>query len=337
MKAIGYYNQLPISDEQALVEAQLPQPTATGRDVLVKVNAISVNPVDFKIRQNVAPVDETLKVLGWDAVGEVIACGDAVNAFAPGDTVFYAGDLHRQGSNAQYQLVDERLIAHKPASLSDAEAAALPLTSLTAWELLFEHLEVGKDEDSGPATLLITGASGGVGSIMIQLAKLLTNATVIATASRPQTQAWVKTLGADYVVDHSQDLVSQVRQAGFEHVTHVASLTHTQDYLDAYVELLKPMGKLGLTDDPDYLDAMKLKSKSLSLHWEFMFTRSMFATDDMQQQHHILQQIAQLIDDKKLRTTVGKNLGKISAENLREAHRILESGQSVGKLVLEGF
>ena len=337
MKAIGYYDRLPISDEQALVETQLPQPEATGRDVLVKVNAVSVNPVDFKIRQNVAPADETLKVLGWDAVGEVIACGDAVSTFAPGDTVFYAGDLNRQGSNAQYQLVDERLMAHKPASLSDAEAAALPLTSLTAWELLFEHLEVGKDEDSSPATLLITGASGGVGSIMIQLAKLLTNATVIATASRPQTQAWVKTLGADYVVDHSQDLVSQIRQAGFEHVTHVASLTHTQDYLDDYVELLKPMGKLGLTDDPDYLDAMKLKSKSLSLHWEFMFTRSMFATDDMQQQHHILQQVAQLIDEKKLRTTLGKNLGKISAENLREAHRILESGQSVGKLVLEGF
>ncbi|WP_137166231.1 zinc-binding alcohol dehydrogenase family protein [Salinimonas lutimaris] len=337
MKAIGYYDRLPISDKQALVEAQLPQPEATGRDVLVKVNAISVNPVDFKIRQNVAPADETLKVLGWDAVGEVIACGDAVSTFAPGDTVFYAGDLNRQGSNAQYQLVDERLIAHKPASLSDAEAAALPLTSLTAWELLFEHLEVGKDEDSSPATLLITGASGGVGSIMIQLAKLLTNATVIATASRPQTQAWVKTLGADYVVDHIQDLVSQIRQAGFEYVTHVASLTHTQDYLDDYVELLKPMGKLGLTDDPDYLDAMKLKSKSLSLHWEFMFTRSMFTTDDMQQQHHILQQVAQLIDEKKLRTTVGQNLGKISAENLREAHRILESGQSVGKLVLEGF
>lgn len=337
MKAIGYYDRLPISDEQALVETQLPQPEATGRDVLVKVNAVSVNPVDFKIRQNVAPADETLKVLGWDAVGEVIACGDAVSTFAPGDTVFYAGDLNRQGSNAQYQLVDERLMAHKPASLSDAEAAALPLTTLTAWELLFEHLEVGKDEDSSPATLLITGASGGVGSIMIQLAKLLTNATVIATASRPQTQAWVKTLGADYVVDHSQDLVSQIRQAGFEHVTHVASLTHTQDYLDDYVELLKPMGKLGLTDDPDYLDAMKLKSKSLSLHWEFMFTRSMFTTDDMQQQHHILQQVAQLIDEKKLRTTLGKNLGKISAENLREAHRILESGQSVGKLVLEGF
>jgi zinc-binding alcohol dehydrogenase family protein len=341
MKAIGYIESLPLTDASSLMDIDIPQPQVSGRDLLVKISAIAVNPVDFKIRQNVSGTDEAHKVLGWDAVGEVVASGGDVALFEPGDMVFYAGDLNRSGSNAEYQLVDERLVGRKPKSLSNAEAAAMPLTTITAWEMLFEHLalekvDAGANDKSGEI-LLIVGASGGVGSIMVQLAKHLTGATIIATASRQSSSDWVKELGADYVVDHSQPLAPQIEALGIGAVTHVASLTHTDSYLDTYVEVLKPMGRIALIDDPQSLDISKLKPKSISLHWEFMFTRSMYQTEDMEEQHKLLNAVADLIDKGVIKTTLGKHLGKINAANLREAHALLESGKSIGKIVLEGF
>ncbi|MFB0912965.1 MAG: zinc-binding alcohol dehydrogenase family protein, partial [Glaciecola sp.] len=280
-------------------------------------------------------------VLGWDAVGEVVAIGGSVSNFKPGDMVFYAGDLNRQGSNAEYQLVDERIVGNKPKSLSDSEAAALPLTAITAWELLFERLEIKQQnptsKEQSSDVILIVGAAGGVGSILVQLAKVLTGATVIATASRESSIKWVKKLGADYVIDHSKPLLAQIEQLNIGQVSHVASLTHTDSYLDSYVDLLAPMGKIALIDDPKSLDISKLKLKSLSLHWEFMFTRSMFKTTDMSKQHHLLNKISDLIDQGYIQTTMGKNLGTINATNLKAAHEELESGKSIGKIVLEGF
>lgn len=341
MKAVGYTQSLPINNPQSLIDIELPQPTASGYDLLVRVLSIAVNPVDFKIRENVTPEHDEYKVLGWDAVGEVVAIGESVSHFKPGDKVFYAGDLNRQGSNAEYQLVDERIVGHKPKSLSDAEAAALPLTAITAWELLFERLSIKQQhpdiKKQSNDIILIVGAAGGVGSILVQLASALTGATVIATASRDRSAQWVKKLGADYVIDHSQSLVEQIEHLDIGQVTHVASLTHTDSYLDSYVELLAPMGKIALIDDPKSLDISKLKLKSLSLHWEFMFTRSMFKTTDINEQHRLLNQVADLIDQGYIRTTVGKNLGAINAKNLRTAHEVLESGKSIGKIVLEGF
>lgn len=341
MRAIGYTESLPITNAKSLVDIELPQPIATGRDLLIKVNAIAVNPVDYKIRQRVAPTDGTHKVIGWDAVGEVVAVGDLVSEFAPGDLVFYAGDLTRSGSNAEYQLVDERIVGKKPLSLSNAEAAALPLTAITAWELLFTQLEIPQHApNSQPQSndvLLIVGGAGGVGSILIQLAKVLTGATVIATASRESSQQWVKTLGADYVISHAEPMQPQIDALNIGQVTHIASLNGTGEYIDSYVEMLKPFGKLGLIDDPETFDVRKLKQKSISLHWEFMFTRSMFQTEDMHEQRNLLNQVADLIDQGFLKTTVGQHLGKINAENLRAAHEALESGSVIGKIVLEQF
>lgn len=349
MKAVGYLKSLPISDPESLKDIELAQPVATGHDVLVKVKAIATNPVDFKIRQRVAPETEP-KVLGWDAVGEVVACGEAVTLFKPGDQVFYAGDLNRQGSNAEYQLVDERIVGLKPHSLSDAEAAALPLTTITAWEMLFEHLELVRHVPGSPGAegakshevLLVIGAAGGVGSVLVQLAKALTGATVIGTASRESSQEWVKKLGADHVVDHSQPLQPQIEALQAAHgvgpLTHVASLTHTDAYYDAYIEMLAPFGRIAMIDDPaEPLDVMKLKLKSLSLHIEFMFARSMFNAPDLAEQGALLNRVSNLIDLGYIRTTVGKNLGVINAENLRAAHAELESGRSIGKIVLQGF
>ncbi|WP_455324942.1 zinc-binding alcohol dehydrogenase family protein [Marinagarivorans algicola] len=342
MKAIGYTQSLPISDASSLLDVEVAQPIATGRDLLVKVKAIAVNPVDYKIRQNMPPAIGETKIIGWDAVGEVIATGAAASHFKPGDTVFYAGDLNRQGSNAEYQLVDERIVGHKPKSLADAEAAALPLTTITAWELLFDHLAIEQQAPEATTTtqevLLVIGAAGGVGSILLQLAKAITGATVIATASRPSSQAWVKALGADHVVDHSKPLQPQIEALGLGQVTHIASLNSTESYYDTYIELLAPFGKIAMIDDPKApLEVMKLKPKSLSLHIEFMFARSMFNAADIQSQSELLNQVSSLVDQGFIKTTIGKNLGAINAKNLRAAHEILESGQSIGKLVLEGF
>jgi zinc-binding alcohol dehydrogenase family protein len=342
MKAIGYTKSLPVNDPESLTDIELPQPVATGRDLLVKIKAIAVNPVDYKIRQNVAADDGNYKVIGWDAVGEVVATGEAATQFKPGDVVYYAGDLNRQGSNAEYQLVDERLVGSKPKSLSNAEAAALPLTTITAWELLFEHLSVQQQSpgstEKSDEVILVVGAAGGVGSILIQIAKAITGATIIATASRESSQDWVKKLGADHVVDHTRPLLPQIEDLGIAQVTHIASLNGTGSYFDSYPELLAPFGKIAMIDDPGQpLDVMKLKLKSQSLHIEFMFARSMFNAADMDEQSRLLNRVSDLVDQGYIQTTSGKNLGIINAENLKTAHEELESGKAIGKIVLEGF
>lgn len=337
MKAIAYYRSLPINDPESLQDIELPEPVAGPRDLLVEVKAISVNPVDTKVRQNVAPEDGAAKVLGWDVAGVVKAVGSDVSLFKAGDKVYYAGSIARAGGNSELHVVDERIVGHMPKSLSFAEAAALPLTAITAWELLFERLQVREGKTAQGQSLLIVGAAGGVGSILTQLASQLTALNVIGTASRPQTQSWVRELGADLVIDHSQPLSEELKRAGHAQVTHVASLTETDQHFEQLVEALAPQGKLALIDDPKALDVTKLKRKSLSLHWEFMYTRSLFETADMLEQHKLLNRVAELIDAGTLKTTVGEHFGTINAANLRRAHALLESGTSRGKIVLEGF
>lgn len=337
MKAIAYYASLPISDTKSLQDIELPEPVAGPRDLLVEVKAISVNPVDTKVRQNMAPENGAAKVLGWDVAGVVKAVGSEVTLFKAGDKVFYAGSIARAGGNSELHVVDERIVGHMPKSLGFAEAAALPLTAITAWELLFERLQISEGRNDQGQSLLIVGAAGGVGSILTQLAKQLTGLKVIGTASRPQTRDWVSELGADLVIDHSQPLSEELKRAGIASVTHVASLTQTDQHLPQLVEALAPQGKLALIDDPKSLDISLLKRKSLSLHWEFMYTRSLFETPDMIEQHKLLNRVAELIDAGTLKTTLGEHFGVINAANLRRAHELLESGKAKGKIVLEGF
>lgn len=341
MKAIGYLAPKSIDQQDALVDFELPKPTATGRDLLVKVNAISVNPVDTKIRSSAGPAEGQYKVLGWDAVGEVTAVGEDVEHYQVGDKVWYAGDISRSGTNAEYHLVDERIVGKQPETLSDTQAAALPLTAITAWELLFDRLKFElqhQAEKSTDTRLLIIGASGGVGSILTQLAAKLTNATVIGTASRPESQQWVTRLGADHVIDHSKPITEELSRIGIADVTHVISLTQTQAHYNQIIEALAPQGQLALIDDPtEPLDIMKLKVKSLSLHWELMFTRSLFKTADMDKQRQLLNSVSSLIDNGEIMTTLGQHFGQINAENLKKAHAYIESGKSIGKVVLEGF
>lgn len=336
MKAVTYRQSLPIDDPHSLLDVVLPDPPApTGRDLLVRVQAVSVNPVDTKIRRNVDPAGAD-KVLGWDAAGTVVAAGPEATLFKPGDAVFYAGAIDRPGSNAELQLVDERIVGRKPATLDYAQAAALPLTAITAWELLFDRLGVARGDQH--KTLLVVGAAGGVGSMAVQIARKLTGLTVIGTASRPETQAWVRELGAHHVVDHRAGLLEPVRAVAPDGVDYVMSLTHTEQHYEALVELLNPQGKLGLIDDPATpIDIRALKRKSISLHWEFMYTRSLFHTADMLAQHRLLQEVADLVDAGALRGTQRELYGTINAANLRRAHAQLESGSTIGKIVLEGF
>lgn len=339
MKAVGYQQSLAISEPASLLDIELATPVAAGHDILVRVAAVSVNPVDTKIRKRVTPAAGEYKVLGWDAAGEVVAVGEQVSRFAPGDRVYYAGALQRQGSNAEYQLVDERIVGKMPANLSFEQAAALPLTALTAWELLFDRLELATPSLKHPKPiLLVTGAAGGVGSILVQLARQLTTVTIVATASRPESQQWVQELGAHYVVNHNQPLIPQLQQLGILAVSHVASLTQTDQHYAELVQLLAPQGKLALIDDPvGGVDIMPLKQKSISLHWEFMFTRSLFSTPDLLTQHQILTDLSRLIEQGQINTTLKQSFGKINAENLKQAHALLESGKAIGKIVLAGF
>lgn len=333
MKAIAITRSAPHNIE-FLHEIELPQPTATGHDLLIEVKAISVNPVDTKVRAGFS--GDTPRVLGWDAVGVVTAVGEAVTLFAPGDEVWYAGALGRAGSNSEYQLVDERIVALKPKTLDNAAAAAMPLTAITAWEMLFDRLGVQEQGNEGD-TLLIVGAAGGVGSILVQLARKLTKMTVIGTASRPESQQWVREAGAHHVIDHSKPLSEELAALGINEVTHVASLNHTEAHYAEIIKALAPQGKLALIDDPETLDARPLKAKSISLHWEFMFTRSMFETRDMIAQHQLLTRVAGLIDEQTITTTLGEHYGAITAANVQKAHAQLETGRAVGKIVLEGF
>lgn len=339
MKAVALTRYLPIDDPQSLVDVELPKPDApTGYDLLVRVEAVSVNPVDTKVRSPKPQAEAQPKVLGYDAAGVVEAVGDRVARFKPGDAVYYAGDIIRPGSDAQYQLVDERLVGAKPQSLDFAQAAALPLTAITAWELLFQRMPFDADRGGEGKTLLAIGGAGGVGSIAIQLARRA-GFTVIATASRPETVAWCKRMGADHVVDHRQPLAPQLAALGFAQVDVAINLADTDRYWDALGELLAPQGHVGLIVEPS--GALKIgdpyKAKCIGIHWEMMFARPRFKTPDQGEQGRILDRIAALIDAGELRGTHTETLGRIDAANLREAHRRLESGSAIGKLTLAGW
>lgn len=336
MRAIGYRRNLPITHAEALEEVELPVPTPKPRDLLVRVSAVSVNPVDTKIRRFRRPAEGEVEVLGWDAAGIVEAVGGNVSQFKAGDRVYYAGAINRPGTNSELHVVDERIAARAPHSLDDAAAASLPLTAITAYELLFDRLRIVKGGGKGQA-LLVVGGAGGVGSILIQLARQLTQLTVIATASRPETRQWCLDLGAHAVIDHRHPLSSGLTAAGLDQIDFVAALTQTAQHYEQIIESLLPQGALAVIDDMDGLDPMKLKSKSISLHWEFMFTRSMFETSDMSKQGRLLGEVAELVDAGRIRSTANNHLGAINAENLRRAHAIIESGKAQGKVVLTGF
>ncbi|MFT3949142.1 MAG: zinc-binding alcohol dehydrogenase family protein [Agriterribacter sp.] len=334
MKAVGFKTSLPVNNADSFIDFETEIPVPEGRDLLVKIAAISVNPVDFKIRQNSAKdkVLDVPKIIGWDACGIVEAVGDEVSLFKKGDTVYYAGDINKPGSNAEYQLIDERIVGKKPATLSDAEAAAMPLTTLTAWEALFDRIRVN-DNDKGKSILIIGGA-GGVGSIAIQIAKKVAGLKVIATASRPETVEWCKQQGADIVVNH-KDLVNEVRKAGFQYVDFIFDCVDVNFYWDAMADLIKPQGHIAsITGSATPVALNKLKSKSVSFSWELMYTRSAFQTDDMVEQHNILNKAADLFDNGTLTSTVTTILKGLSADNLKKAHTQLESGTTVGKVVI---
>lgn len=336
MRAVGYRTPGPIDRPDALLDIELPMPEAHGRELLVEVRAISVNPVDTKIRTRAGAAEGGWKVLGWDVAGVVTAVGHATTRFAIGDAVYYAGALDRQGGNAEYHLVDERIVGRKPTSLDWAEAAALPLTAITAWEALFDRLDVNRAVP-GAGSILVIGGAGGVGSIAVQLARQLTGLTVVATASRAETRDWVGALGAHHVLDHSRPLAAQFADAGLEAPGFVFSTTHTHLHLEAIAELIAPQGRFALIDDPPALDVMPFKRKAVSTHWEFMFTRSLFQTADIGQQAQLLDTVAGLVDDGTLHTTLAEHFSTIDAANLIRAHRLLESGRARGKIVLEGF
>jgi zinc-binding alcohol dehydrogenase family protein len=337
MKAVGYRKSLPIDAPDALIDFETDKPEPRGRDIRVAIKAISANPVDYKVRKRAEPPAGDTKILGFDAAGIVDAVGSDVSLFKPGDEVWYAGSIQRQGTNSEFHLVDERIVGHKPKTLSFAQSAALPLTSITAWELLFDRLGVAPGKSVDPRTLLIVGGAGGVGSILIQLARRLTGLTVVATASRPESSKWCLDLGAHHVIDHSKSMKEQISSLKVPPVALIAALTNTDQHFPALADIIAPQGKLGLIDDPASLNVNLLKGKAASLHWESMFTRSSFQTDDMIAQHNLLDDVASLIDNGVLRTTLDKVLGKINATNLKQAHTLLEAGRSTGKLVLEGW
>ncbi|MGA6478444.1 zinc-binding alcohol dehydrogenase family protein [Klebsiella sp. K822] len=326
----------PIAEDASLVDIDLPRPVAEGGDILVEVKAVSVNPVDYKIRSSTPPADGDWKVLGWDAAGIVQEVGPDVTQFAVGDEVYYAGSLIRPGTNAEFHLVDARIVGRKPASLDWAEAAALPLTTLTAWEAMFDRLDVTKPVP-GAAAILIIGGAGGVGSIAIQIARQRTDLIVISTASRPETQEWVKGLGAHHVIDHSRPLAPQIAELNIGAPAFVFSTTHTEQHASDIAELIAPQGRFGFIDDPKALDVMLFKRKAVSIHHELMFTRSLYGTPDMDEQGKILNSLAVLVDDGKIRTTLTEKLSPINAANLKTVHALIESGAARGKIVLEGF
>ena len=336
MRAVGYKRSLPIDQPEALIDLEIDKPTPQGRDLLVQVKAVSVNPVDYKVRKRAEPQGGEAKILGFDATGVVAAVGPDVTLFKVGDEVWYAGSIVRPGTNSEFHLVDERIVGRKPRSLDFGAAAALPLTSITAWEMLFDRFGIVRGGGEGKS-LLIVGGAGGVGSIAIQLARTLTKVTVIATASRPETQDWCKQLGAHHVVDHSKPMAEQLKAIGHRFVDYIFGVTESGQHFDTIADVVAPQGKFGLIDDPKSLDVAKLKGKSASLHWEAMFTRSTFQTADMDAQHKLLNEVAAMVDKGTIRTTVAENFGKINAANLRRAHAQVESGRTRGKIVLEGF
>ena len=338
MKAVGYHKSLPIAEADSLIDLTLERPEPAGRDLRVAIKAVSVNPVDSKQRlRAAAKAGEPPKVLGYDAAGVVDAVGPEATLFKPGEAVYYAGSIARPGTNAEYHLVDERIVGRKPASLSFAQAAALPLTSITAWELLFDRFALAPGKTPDGRALLIIGGGGGVGSMMIQLARRLTALTVIATASRPETREWCLKLGAHHVIDHAKPLAEQLQAIGHGNVALIAGITGTDQHYPVVPEIIAPQGKFALIDDPVSLDVKLLKRKAASLHWESMFTRAIFQTADMIAQHNLLNDVSAMVDEGLIVTTLAKELSPINAANLRAAHALIESGRSIGKVVLSGW
>ncbi|WP_233839853.1 zinc-binding alcohol dehydrogenase family protein [Dyella sp. 2HG41-7] len=338
MKAVALIRYLPIDDPQSLIDVELPMPEIGVHDLLVRVEAVSVNPVDTKLRSPKPQVESQPRVLGFDAAGTVEAVGASVTGFKPGDQVYYAGDATRPGSNAQYQAVDARIVAHRPRRLDAVGAAALPLTAITAWELLFERMPFSPDRGGDGKTLLVIAGAGGVGSIAIQLARRA-GFTVIATASRPETQAWCRAMGAQHVVDHRQPLTAQLKAQGFHQIDVVLCLTDVAPYWTELGELLAPQGHVGLIVEPTTPLNIgdPFKAKCIGIHWEMMFARSRFKTADIAEQGRILARVAAMIDEGELRGIQHESLSPINAENMREAHRRLESGRTIGKLVISGW
>ncbi|KDN96257.1 hypothetical protein EI16_08235 [Hydrogenovibrio marinus] len=336
MRALAALADKETNSTKNLVEISLPTPTPTHRDILVKVKAVSINPVDTKVRKRHAAQSNDMepKVLGWDAAGTVVAIGDEVTHFQIGDDVWYAGEITRQGSNAEYQLVDERLVSLKPESLNFAEAAAMPLTTLTAWELLVDRLQVKPDDHKG---LLIIGAAGGVGSVMVQLARTISQKIIVGTASRPESEEWLNELGCHHIISHQELLIPQIKELHLPAITHIASLTQTDQHFLEAAEIIAPQGRFGLIDDPATFDIIPFKQKSVSIHWEFMYTRSMFKTDDMSKQHTILKEAALMVDQGIIKSTINHHFGKLNLENLKAAHEFIETHCAIGKIVLEGF
>ncbi|MCL4067391.1 zinc-binding alcohol dehydrogenase family protein [Pseudomonas sp. GX19020] len=336
MKAVALTHYLPIDNPESFLDVDLPKPSPAGRDILVEVKAIAVNPVDTKVRSPKDKIEPAPRVLGYDAAGIVAEVGPEVTLFKVGDEVYYAGDITRPGTNQQFHLVDERIVGQKPKTLSFAEAAALPLTTITAYEAMFDRLDIDRDGADAGQTILMIGGAGGVGSIAIQLAKRA-GLAVIATASRPETIAWVKELGADHSINHREDMVAQTRALGFRHVDHIAIFNDMRHWAAA-VELIRPEGGIVSIDDTDLPMPMGgMKTKSASLHWEFMFARSMHQTPDMIEQHNLLNHVAEQIDAGHIRTTLSEVLSPINAANLRKAHKMIEAGTAKGKIVVEGF
>ncbi|HTU13989.1 MAG TPA: zinc-binding alcohol dehydrogenase family protein [Solirubrobacterales bacterium] len=332
MRAVAFRRGLPVEDPESLLDIELPVPRIGPRDLLVMVEAVSVNPVDVWLRAD-REASELARVLGFDAAGTVLATGASVTRFRPGDEVFYAGSIDRPGTDAQLHAVDERIVGTKPATLDFARAAALPLTAITAWETLFDRFRLKADSEG---ILLVLGGAGGVGSILIQLAKELTSMTVIATASRAESAEWVRRMGADHVIDHSVDLGGQIEAIVPGGVTHVLS-PHSDGMIDTFAEIIAPGGEIVAIDEPHGLDLLPLKAKSITWHWELMFTRPVFQTEDMIEQGRLLDLVSGMVDAGRLRTTLREQLSPIDAENLRRAHAIVESGRAVGKVVVSGW
>lgn len=337
MRAIAYSQPLPISDENSLIDVELPAPEPAGRDILVEVKAVSVNPVDVKVRAHRTPQNGQPVVLGWDAAGVVVKAGPEARLFKPGDRVYYAGAINRQGSNAEFQLVDERVVGRMPGNLDFPEAAALPLTTITAYEALFDRLKVRDAVPGAANALLVIGGAGGVGSMTIQLARALTDLTVIATASRPETMDWVKTLGAHHVIDHTQPLAAQVDALKIGQPGFIFSTNQSDSYVSDVAALIAPQGRYALIDDPASFNIMPFKSKAVSVHWEMMFTRPLYQTADIERQHQLLNEVAGLVEAGAIRTTLTDVLGTINASNLKKAHALIETNRTKGKLVLAGF
>ncbi|WP_304119235.1 zinc-binding alcohol dehydrogenase family protein [Mycolicibacterium bacteremicum] len=327
MRAVGSFDGLPVDDPKALQNIEIDVPDLRPHDVLVRVEAVSVNPVDIKRRGALQPTAEPV-ILGHDAAGVIEAVGPAVTTLSVGDEVWYAGDVSRPGTNADLHAVDERIVSRKPSSLSFAEAAALPLTTITAWETLFERFALTA---ASTGDLLVLGAAGGVGSVMIQLAKKLTGVRVIGTASRPDSREWALTMGADAVIDH-HDLAAQARDIAPAGIDYLFS-PHSAGNIDVYAEIVRPFGHITAIDEPEGLELVVLKEKSIAWHWELMFTRALFGYDMIAQQK-LLAATADLVDRGEIATTVTSIVTGFDADGIREAHRAVESGRMIGKVVV---